>query len=459
MGLEKNEIEEIKSKLKAWFEKKLPEAENIVISDLDKPGMGLSSETFLLTLEWEESGEKKSQGMVLRSAPQEYKIFPEYELSHQFRIMQILESTNVPVAKMLWMEDDASIIGSPFYLMDRLVGDVPQDYPSYHGSGMFFEAAPEERAKMWWGTLEAIVNIHKLDWKTRGLSFLGAPAGGTDPVDKQLAYWERYFEWVKSSPNESHPILEASMKWLKEHRYAPEHVTLCWGDARMGNTLFSIPDREVLAVMDWEMAYIGDPESDLAWSMLLDRQHSSGAGLQRCVGTPGYEETVERYEALTGWNVKNLFYNEVLSAVRYGMILVAAFKKFSQQGIPIEEDMILNNVCTQHLSDLLDLPSPGPKKQETAELDTISVAVQFHFTGLNGYDWYLVSEKGKGTRYDGTVDNPDCTVKVTLEDWKAIQSGDLDRLEAWSSGRLVTEGDLNLMVQLEDMISAFTKND
>jgi hypothetical protein len=285
------------------------------------------------------------------------------------------------------------------------------------------------------------------------------PKGGTDPIDRQLAYWDRYFEWVKSDPDESHPILEASMNWLKENRYEPDHVSLIWGDARMGNTLFSIPDREVLAIMDWEMAFIGDPECDLAWTFLLDRQHSSGAGLPRCKGTPGYEETVERYEELTGWKVKNLFYNEIFCAVRYGMILVSALRKFTQQGFPIEEDMILNNVCTQHLSELLDLPSPGPKKQETAELDTVMVSVQFHFTGPNGYDWYLTSDKGRGTRHSGIVPDPDCTVRVSLKDWKAIQSGELDRLEAWSSGRLVTEGDLNLMVQLEEMIAEFTQDD
>jgi len=95
MNSERDEMEEMKAKLAKWFEQKLPEADNIAITEFEKPGMGLSSETFLLTLDWEESGEKKSQGMVLRSAPQDYKIFPDYELSHQFRIMQILENTNV----------------------------------------------------------------------------------------------------------------------------------------------------------------------------------------------------------------------------------------------------------------------------------------------------------------------------------------------------------------------------
>ena len=138
------------------------------------------------------------------------------------------------------------------------------------------------------------------------------------------------------------------------------------------------------------------------------------------------------------------------------MILVAVLKKFKQQGIPIDDEMLLNNVCTQRLSELLDLPSPGPKKQETADLSQVTVSIQFHFTGQNGYDWYLISDQGKGSRHDGTIDNPTCAITVSLQDWQAIQAGELNRLEAWSSGRLVTEGYLNVMMQLEDMIAEFT---
>jgi len=445
----------MKSKLIPWFENKLPAAGNISITEFDKPGMGLSSETYLLTVEWEEGGEKSSRGMVLRSAPQEFKVFPDYELLHQFKIMQILEKTDVPVAKMLWYEEDPSIIGSSFYLMDRLEGDVPQDYPSYHGSGMFFDATPDERAKMWWHSLEEMVKIHKLDWKKLGLSFLGEPGGGTGPIKRQLGYWEDYFEWMKDHPEESHPIIEASLEWMSNNIYAPERVALCWGDARMGNTLYG-KGFNVNAVMDWEMAFLGDPEADLAWFILLDWQHSGGAGLPRCEGTPEYDATVKRYENLTGWKVKNLLFNEVFSAVRYGMILVAVLKKFIKQNIPIDEDMLLNNVCTQRLSELLDLPSPGPKRHETADINNVTVSLQFYLTGEKGYSWYIISDKGKGIRYDGIVQNPTCTIKASVEDWNAIQQGELDRLEAWSSGRLVTEGDLNIMVQLEDMISEFT---
>ena len=456
MSSETNEMAELKSKLFPWLERKMPQAENLCITDIKKPGMGISSETYLLNLAYDSSGRKETEGMVLRTAPKDSKVFPEYELGVQFRIMELLKDTNVPVARMYWLEEDTSILGAPFFLMERLDGEVPQDYPPYHGSGMFFDATPAERAKMWWGGLEAMTNVHKLDWKGLGLSFLGVPKGGTDPVDRQLAYWNRYFEWFRDDPEESHPTLEASLAWLSEHRYAPERVTLCWGDSRIGNVLYDGTDRRVLAVMDWEMSFLGDPEADLSWFILLDWQHSAGAGLARCEGTPEYEDTVRRYEELTGWKVKNLLFNEVLSAVRYGMILTCVLKNFKRQGIPIDEDMILNNVCTQRLSELLDLPSPGPKREQTADLDRVTVSVQFHFTGPEGYDWYLISDKGRGERHEGVLENPTCSVTVSLDDWNKIQNGELNRLEAWSSGRLVTEGDLNVMMQLEDMIAEFT---
>jgi aminoglycoside phosphotransferase (APT) family kinase protein/putative sterol carrier protein len=451
------DMEEMQSALTAWLQKKMPEAKNLSISEPEKPGMGLSSETFLFDMNWRESGKERSKGVVLRAAPRGQGVFPEYELGHQFHIMQILKGTSVPVAKMLWLEEDPSVIGAPFFVMEKLEGDVPQDYPSYHGSGMYFEATPEQRTKMWWGTLQAIVDIHKLDWRALGLSFLGAPRDHADSVDRQLVYWERFLNWAKDDPEESHPTMEAALAWLKENRCEPQRLALCWGDARIGNTLYSRPDRDVLAVMDWEMAFIGDPVGDLAWVFTLDKQHSEGYGLPRLEGTPEAEEVVRRYEDLTGWKVENLFFNEVLATVRYGLTVISVMKKFIRQGNPVEEDMILNNFATQHLAELLGLPPPGEKKQTVTDIDQITATVQFHLTGPGGGDFYVVSDKGKGSRHDGVAEDANCTIKVSVEDWKAIQAGELNRLDAWSAGRLVTEGDLGLMSILEDMLSEFSK--
>lgn len=451
-------LSEMQASLTAWVQKQMPQARNVTVSDLQKPGMGLSSETFLFDLNWEETGEAKSLGVVLRAAPWGKGSFPDYDLGLQFRIMQKLWDTKVPVARMLWLEEDRSVLGVPFFLMERLEGDVPQDYPSYHGSGMYFEATPEQRTKMWWGALDAMIELHQLEWQNMGVEFLGVPGTGTDPIDRQIDYWDDYLNhWVKETPHESHPTMEATLDWLKQNRYAPERLTICWGDARIGNTLYSTTNRDVLAIMDWEMAFIGDPEFDLAWFFTLDKQHSKGYGLPRLPGTPQDEEIVQRYQQLTGWKVRNLFYNEVMATFRYGLTMIASLKKFIARGLPVEEELILNNFATQHLAGLLGLPAPGKEKEVITDINAVTVSVQFHLTGPGGSDWYLICDHGKPSRYDGTIVNPNCTIRASFADWQAIQRGELNKLEAWSTGRLVTEGDLALLSLLEDVMAEFTR--
>jgi putative sterol carrier protein len=247
------------------------------------------------------------------------------------------------------------------------------------------------------------------------------------------------------------------LDWLKENSFEPEHIVFCWGDARMGNTLYSKKDRNVLAIMDWENAFIGDPESDLAWFFLLDRQNWEGFGVPRLEGTPSFEESVQKYEELTGWKVKNLFYHEVMAALRYGISITSSMKALIKKGIEISENQIRDNLATRRLSLLLDLPTQVTKETDAKGIENITVFIQFHMTGPNGYDWYLISDKGKGMRHEGLVDNPTCTVKATADDWAAIQDGKLDRMKAWSSGRLKVDGDIGAMLQLEDMISEFSK--
>lgn len=452
MQIRQVDLADMQAKVLDWLQKKMPQAQNLSISDMQRSGSGLSNETFLFGLSWQEAGQHRSEGMVLRSAPQSMPVFPTYDLGMQFHIMERLAATNVPVPKMYWLEEDEKILGSTFYIMSKIDGVVPPDIPSYHTSGPYYDATPQQRAKMWWGALETMANLHKLDWKSLDFSFLGVPGSGTGPLDKQLDYYEMYLNWAKEDPEEQAPILEASLDWLKKNRYTPEHVTLCWGDARLGNTIYG-RDFEVLGLFDWEMAFLGDPETDLAWFFLLDFQHSEGGGIPRLEGTPSREETVQRYEELTGWKVKNLFYNDVWGAFRFGVILVKIANNFKKIGISLGvDDMGLNNVCTQKLASLLNLPPPGAPPEQRGRIEDVTVTVQLHLTGSGGGDWYVVADKGKGTRYEGTADNPDITVTVLAKDWAAIKSGEMARIHAWTAGKLEVEGDQALWRQLEDLV-------
>jgi putative sterol carrier protein len=226
----------------------------------------------------------------------------------------------------------------------------------------------------------------------------------------------------------------------------------------MPNAIYG-PDFDVVGVLDWEMAYIGDPISDLGWFFFLDWQYSDGYGIPRLEGSPEREETVQRYQELTGWKADNLLYSDVIAAFRFGVIMAKIAKNMKATGVPTPtEDFARDNPCTQRLASLLDLPAPGGPKREMTNIEEVTVRVQLHLTGPKGSDWYVISDKGVGTRHEGTVENPDATLTVTAEDWDAVQKGELDRVQAFMSGKLKIEGDLTLMMQLEDTISRLSQS-
>ena len=426
------------SKFLAWLQKKMPAAAEISIANIERSGSGLSNETFLFDLSWKEGGKPQSRGMVLRLPPKSFPVHPQYELNNQFRIMQILGKTNVPVPRVYWMEEDVEVLGAPFYLMAKLKGTVPPDYPPYHSFGMYFGATPSQRAKIWWGAVDAMADVHLLDWKKLGFSFLGVPKGGTDAVDRRLDYIEGFLNWIKDGPEESQPVLEASLKWLRENHYAPEHITLCWGDSRPPNTMYD-PDFNVVAALDWEMAFIGDPQSDLAWFLFMDWQHSEGVGIPRLEGSPTVEETVKHYEKRTGFKAKNMLYNEVLNALWYSGIMARIYKNFKKMGVVIPGDQNeYNTPGHTRLATLLNLPAPHAGRQVTKVEETTAI-VQFLLTGPGGSEWYLVCEKGQGTRHEGRAPNPNSTLIMAAEDWAAVQRGELQRSTAYMQGKLKIE--------------------
>src|SRR5512136_868566 len=123
------ELAELQSKLLEWLQEKMPEAKNLVLSNLERSGAGISNETFLFNLSWQDHGKPKSEGMVLRCAPRSSPVYPDYDLSLQFRVVKALHAAKFPVARVHWLEQDEKILGTPFYVMGRIEGVVPPEFP------------------------------------------------------------------------------------------------------------------------------------------------------------------------------------------------------------------------------------------------------------------------------------------------------------------------------------------
>jgi len=442
---------DMEARLARWLQGKMPEAREIAVSGLKRASSGVSNETFFFDVAWKDEEGLKKPPMVLRRQPADVLLFPDYDLGKQYRIMEQLANTDVPVPRVHWLEYDRGVLGSPFYLMSKIEGEITPEVPPYHAHGLFYDSTPESRRKLCLSGLDIAARVHLLDWERHGFGFLGAPSPGTtEAIDRDLDYYENYLEWAREEPQ---PILQAALDYLRENKFAPKRIALCWGDCRIGNMVFGGNDK-VVGVLDWEMAYLGNPEEDLGWFTYFDWMLSEGWGTPRLEGFPNSEEIVSHWENVTGWKAENMFYHELLAAFKFGVITVKLAKLMKANKAPMPEDYDTNNPSTQRLASLLELPPPGEVREKTS-IDEISVVVQNNLTGPGGYSWYLVSDKGVGTRHEGTADNPDAVITMSLETHEALQNGDMNKMEAFMGGLIAVEGDTFLLLQLEGMLDEF----
>jgi aminoglycoside phosphotransferase (APT) family kinase protein len=340
--------------LVAYFARALPGARDVDVQNLAAPGMGFSNETLLLDLSYVQEGTRHDEPLVIRVKPKA-QVFPEYDLRRQYRVMQMLEPTDVPVPHMRWFEDGDDVLGASFYVMDRIDGVVPQDYPPYHVAGFCTELTPERRAALWWDGVDKLARVHRLDWQKLGFGFLARPDLGATPLAQQLEYYRHYLAWA--GEGRPQPIVDASLAWLVANQPQDEPIGLSWGDSRVGNMIFR--DERCVAVLDWEMVALGNPEQDLGWWLFLDWHHSGGIGVERLAGFPSREETIARWEQLVGRSARHLHYYEVFAAFRFAVVMIRITSLVRAAGLPAPDDMATNNTCTQGLARLLDLPPPA----------------------------------------------------------------------------------------------------
>ena len=135
------DLEDTRKRLVAWFATVLPQASDLAIAGLVGPSdTGFSSDTLLFDLSYQEDGSPKTEALVARIEPAgAFPVFPTYDVALQFDVMRAMGERGIPVPRMRWLERDSAPLGTPFYVMDRVDGLVPNDNPPYHTGGWVFE--------------------------------------------------------------------------------------------------------------------------------------------------------------------------------------------------------------------------------------------------------------------------------------------------------------------------------
>jgi aminoglycoside phosphotransferase (APT) family kinase protein len=345
--------------LTAWLGRRLPDARDIHVSGVTVPSAsGMSTETVLFEAAWTENGVARAQGMVARVQPDGSGVFERYDLAKEATVMRALaDHTPVPAPKILFYEEDTSVLGSPFLVMARVDGRIPSDDPPFTAAGWVLDLEPARRGELWDNGLEVLAQIHAVDWRALGLEFLDTPEQGSG-LSAQLDQWDRTHVWA--SDGEANPTVEAALRWLRDNRPAEEgEQVLNWGDARVGNLIFA-DDLSAAAVLDWEMVCVASRELELGWWLFLIRHHTEGIGLPLPEGIPDAAESLARYEQLSGHQVRDIEYYEIFAGTRLSIIMARAAHMMIEAGLlPPEATMALNNPASQLLAKLLGLPSPS----------------------------------------------------------------------------------------------------
>ena len=352
------------AQLAAWLTTRLDGATDVRVTEVETPqASGMSNETLLFKASWTDADGSHDRDYVARIAPTGPAVFPHYDLVVEQRVMQALSAHSAaPVPTAPWVETDPSVLGSQFLVMERLPGRVASDDPPFTATGWVLDLTSEERTRLCDNALEALAQVHKADYKALGLEDLGRPELGKTPLDQSIAEWTQTYAWA--SEGEANPTVDAGFAWIAANLPAAEEPTvLNWGDARIGNMLVA-PDMSITGILDWEMVTLGSPDMDLGWWLFLLRHHTEGIGMPLPDGFPSREQTLQRYEELTGHAPVNVDFYEVLAALKLAILMHRAGNLMIGAGLlPPDAPMKLSNPASQLLAKLIGAPAPTGASQ------------------------------------------------------------------------------------------------
>ena len=283
--------------------------------EIARIGEGHSNVTFLVR--------RGERSFVVRRPPRPPFPRSTHDVMREARVLSALERTDVPTPRVLASCPDEALLGVPFYVMDYVEGFVLGDGVPAAIDG------PQQRRRVAFELVDALVEVHAVEWATIGLEDFGRPSGY---LERQV---RRFGELWEHSRTRELPAMDAVTRWLHDHLPESPPATLVHGDYRLGNVIYApaAPAR-VSAVLDWEMATIGDPLADVGYLAATYSQPGdtpSPMG-QLCTvtatgGFPSRDELFALYEERSGRPVGDQRWYQVLALWKSAVFLEGSYRR------------------------------------------------------------------------------------------------------------------------------------
>lgn len=285
-----------KEKLREYLATELGPADTF---EVNRHPEGHSNETLFVT--WDD------KELVVRRPPPGETAETAHDVLREFRVMDALQETDVPVPPTVLACDDHDVLGSDFYVMELVDGDVPRDDEPIRF------ATPSARQDLSEEFIDTLAAIHMVDYEAVGLGDFGHPDGFTQ---RQVERWTKQFEWASDVTSEVReiPKVQEVGDWLVDNVPEESPETLVHGDYKLDNVIYG-PETppEALAVVDWELSTLGNPLTDLGWALAFWRDPKDPpTAVPELVPTfmerEGYlsrQDLVDRYERHTGLNFEH----------------------------------------------------------------------------------------------------------------------------------------------------------
>lgn len=291
------------------------------LEGVDKPlkvrqfGGGAANLTYLLDF--------GGRQYVLRRPPLGPVAAKAHDMSREFKVLSVLYKAFPPAPRAHLLCQDESVIGAPFFIMERRSGlVVRREMPR------FFRDVPGAGLRMSEAMVDTLVDLHSVDYASLGLEDLGRPEGF---IERQVKGWHK--RWTQAQDQER-PEMDALYRWLREHLPSRSDHTLVHNDYKLDNLMWADDDpSRVVAVFDWDMCTLGDPLSDVGamlayWSQPDDPPQLRAMAMMPAKGFPSRQELIKRYCDRSGRSAPQVRFYYVLGLFRVAVIVAQIYIRY-----------------------------------------------------------------------------------------------------------------------------------